>query len=268
MREDIACESQVELEFCTRLDGLKEVLHLFEQPPPLHYRYQGTTRPYHPDFLFSYTDGRNVLVEVKTGRDVLVFKNIAKWDGLATYCERKGFGFYIGDARDSVYRLLHTPIPVQLLASLAAAVARGPIGWSDAQAIRDSCGAANRLLVAALLRGSFVVGQDFTIRAAVGDEHVVAERFRSWMADVNELPTTGRLAEVKPVTQADRKMDKRYPNSFKRWTANEEDDLVDGFYDSRDLAIVAENLGRSPKAVRLRLEALGILAPAERTGTR
>jgi hypothetical protein len=268
MGATVACESGAEHAFCAELDRLPRVLHYFEQPDVIYYHFKGSSRRYYPDFLLSFTDGRSVIVEVKQGRDMVLFKNIAKWEALARHCETKGYGFYIGDAFDSIYRLFHTPVPVRLLETVAGEVALRHMGWSRATELRDQNHCANRLLLATICQLGIVVDADYRLRMPSPCETPALAGFRRWMSNVNEetpRPSFGptHLFRLNPEDPHPAQCSKAAARAGAKWSAREEKILLREFRTGKDMKSLALFFRRTPNAIGVRLHSLGLIGNEE-----
>jgi len=52
-----------------------------------------------------------------------------------------------------------------------------------------------------------------------------------------------------------------YPSAYKRWTADEEQQLITGFKSGKSINELSKQLGRKPGGIRSRLVHLGLLDP-------
>lgn len=129
LRRAVAYESRAELAFFLLLESSPSVIAYQEQPFEIPYPFAGVQRHYYPDVFFVLNDGRAVVAEIKTRVDFGLIRDLVKWAALWEYCRQRGYGLYIGDARNSFQSHARRSYPEALEARVLAELANGAIGW-------------------------------------------------------------------------------------------------------------------------------------------
>jgi hypothetical protein len=281
MQRTVACESSVEVDFCRHLDRLPQVLYYQEQPHPIPYRDKGRTRRYHPDLLVSLVDGRSVLIEIKQNHDLAMFKNILKWDAMAQYCEQSGMGFFIGDHRTSLHDLLVVAEDRRLDREVMMAVERRALDWPAIKQLQGNHGRHRSEITAAMLRCElYLEDKPFLLRSATEQEREVIARLKSWFLPPKErsnpiafVPARREGPETAPARQVATTRrhplqvtasTRNSPNAYKKWTDEEQQQLLRLFDRGADIKSIADALGRQHGGIRRRLQKLGRISLSQR----
>jgi hypothetical protein len=124
-------ESGVELRFMQLLDAAPMVASYCEQPVVVPYQVEGETHEYYPDLLVRFTDGRNLLVEVKaTLHDFAVWPNPAKFAAATRFAHDHGWGFVATASGSRTLRdLVERPVNRALEDHLRQALTLENMNW-------------------------------------------------------------------------------------------------------------------------------------------
>jgi hypothetical protein len=132
----VSYESGAELWFLQRLDLATTVRTYCEQALEIPYQLYGRRRTYYPDFVIDLTDGRRLVVELKSSvSDFALYKNIVKFDAATRFCHDRGWGFVATDGyRTPAYLLRKEVAPVKEKA-VVDTVENGAADWSTIRAL-------------------------------------------------------------------------------------------------------------------------------------
>lgn len=185
----ISCESQTEVDFYRALDETWSIAHYCEQPLWVRYRYKGQFSTYHPDVHMSLMDGRRVLAEIKSPRDLGDFTNFKKWTALLRFAHPIGYGVFIGDCRSSFAEALKRRLPPDLLVALSM-FARSKSGATDAhmEILRARFQFDDDDLAAAVLQcGLYMTRRPFVLRAPAAREETLIRELRTAFANFGTM---------------------------------------------------------------------------------
>lgn len=98
--ESIKCgvvpyRSSLELRFMEMLDGNSNVDSYEYEPEGIPYTLEGKPHKYYPDFLITWTNGRQEVIEIKPSSELQTIKNKAKFDSAQFYYEELGIKFNV-----------------------------------------------------------------------------------------------------------------------------------------------------------------------------
>ena len=103
-------ESELENKFYRLLDKLRLVHTFCEQPFRLSVNLGKRTVTYTPDVLLQLKDGRCVVVEIKPLINMVETEVQRKFQMLAEYCKRQGWGILLSDGRRDITDLYRFPL--------------------------------------------------------------------------------------------------------------------------------------------------------------
>lgn len=103
-------ESELENKFYRLLDKLRLVHTFCEQPFRLSVNLGKRTVTYTPDVLLQLKDGRCVVVEIKPLTNMVETEVQRKFQMLAEYCKRQGWGSLLSDGRRDITDLYRFPL--------------------------------------------------------------------------------------------------------------------------------------------------------------
>lgn len=162
---EVQFESGLELDLLLKLESLPDVVAYQEQPFVLDYYLDGIQRRYYPDVFFILKDGRAVVAEIKPRTGFALYINLVKWAALRQFCEREGYGLMVTDGRHPIQSLVRHVAPQEFQDAICAAVARGPLGWSQCKHIRDRYSVTLDDFLAVVLKQHLVLSlHPFTLR--------------------------------------------------------------------------------------------------------
>ncbi len=92
---EIGYDSEAELHIIQVLDLCDDLISSYcEQPITLSYTLYGERHDYHPDLLADISDGRRLLIEVKSRLDDFgLYENVVKFEAARQFCQQLGWGF-------------------------------------------------------------------------------------------------------------------------------------------------------------------------------
>jgi hypothetical protein len=91
----IPYRSSLELQFMEILDGNPNVDSYEYEPEGIPYTLEGKPHKYYPDFLITWTNGRQEVIEIKPSSELQTIKNKAKFDSAQLYYEELGIKFNV-----------------------------------------------------------------------------------------------------------------------------------------------------------------------------
>jgi|GEM_PF-7025594 len=89
------CRSPLEEKVMTALDEDDEVVGYEIEPFKIRFWAGSVQRFYTPDLLVTYSNGRKVIVEIKSKRDVSLAINLAKFQAIEQYAIENGYTFEV-----------------------------------------------------------------------------------------------------------------------------------------------------------------------------
>lgn len=131
--------------FATTLEGVSIVRKIVENPFRLDYRRAegNPVRQFVPDLLLILDDGRSIIVEVRTDKQMAMRANWQKWSALRAFCRQQGFGLLVTDGTRCIQDLSRVPVSAEVCDSLLTLLGKWPITLAKytpwAEANRVSC---------------------------------------------------------------------------------------------------------------------------------
>lgn len=141
-------DSELELIMLKHFECDPRVAGYQVQPLTTPYSVEGYEHEYTPDVIVRLTDGRAFVVEAKPSDLLGDFTNWMKWASLATCCERRGLGFWIGSPQSSLIEHIRTEPDTEKRDFVLDEIEAGPITGDDYLALSRLIGREQLGLIA------------------------------------------------------------------------------------------------------------------------
>lgn len=129
---EIGYDSEAELHIIQLLELSDDLISSYcEQPIALSYTLYGERHDYHPDLLADISDGRRLLIEVKSRLDdFALYENVVKFEAAREFCQLLGWGFVaITDRMQTPDDLAARHVDHHVEELLTNHVTAGPTDW-------------------------------------------------------------------------------------------------------------------------------------------
>jgi hypothetical protein len=176
-------DSELELVMLRDFDTDMRVVDYREQPLTIPYAVGGEAHEYTPDVVVRLADGRAFVVEAKPLEFLGDFTNWMKWASLASWCEQRGVGFWVGSPQRSLVEHVRTQPDPEKHEFVREEINAGAVTDDDYKALERLVGCPQLGLIASAELLDWRADEQHLRRPDTAD-HRAAVRLRSGLLGV------------------------------------------------------------------------------------